>query len=96
MPKEPETVEFYPPYNLDAAQIGYLYVKDTGKKLAISLIVELASKGYLEILNTSRKDKLKVKKTEKAVGVTSHQLLDNFTGTRTHRLACTSPSVPFL
>ncbi|MCR5196820.1 MAG: DUF2207 domain-containing protein [Pseudobutyrivibrio sp.] len=76
LPKEPETVEFYPPYNLDAAQIGYLYVKDAGKKLAISLIVELASKGYLEILNTSRKDKLKVKKTEKAVDdLTKNELL---------------------
>ena len=47
--KVSETVEFYPPDGLDASQIGYIYKKDTGKKLAIAMIVELASKGYIKI-----------------------------------------------
>lgn len=47
--KEPQTVEFYPPENLDAAQVGYIYGKQTGKKLTIALIVQLASKGYIRI-----------------------------------------------
>ena len=47
--KEPRTVEFYSPENLDAAQVGYIYGKQTGKKLTIALIIQLASKGYIRI-----------------------------------------------
>lgn len=46
--KHPKTVEFYPPDNLNAAQIGYIYGAPT-RKLVIGLIIELASKGYLKI-----------------------------------------------
>ena len=49
LPKVPETVEFYPPEGLDAAEIGYLHKGDTGKKLAIALIIELAGKGIIKI-----------------------------------------------
>lgn len=42
-------VEFYPPEDYDAAQIGYIYGKQTSKKLTISLIIQLASKGYIKI-----------------------------------------------
>ena len=63
LPKEPETVEFYPPYGFDASQIGYIN-KGVGKKLAIALIVELAAKGYIDIIDTHRKDKIKVKKAK--------------------------------
>lgn len=45
----PKTVEFYPPEGLDAAEIGYLYKKDTGRKLSIALIIQLASKGLIQI-----------------------------------------------
>ncbi len=48
--KEIETVEFYPPDNLNPAEIGYIYNKKQSiKKLTISLIIELASKGYIKI-----------------------------------------------
>ena len=62
--KEPldkvETVEFYPPGNLDPAQLGYIYKKDTGRKLTISLIVSLASKGYIKIDEVGEKRKKKI------------------------------------
>ena len=48
--KEIQTVEFYPPEGLSSAEIGYIYNKrQPNKKLTISLIVQLASKGYLKI-----------------------------------------------
>lgn len=49
LPKEIETVEFYPPENYSSAEIGYIYGKQNNKKLTISLIVQLASKGYIKI-----------------------------------------------
>ena len=55
-PKRVETVEFYPPENYDAAEIGYIYGKQANKKLTIALIIQLASKGYIKI------DDLKTKK----------------------------------
>ena len=48
-PKKSETVEFYPPENYSSAEIGYIFGKQTNKKLTISLIVGLASKGYIKI-----------------------------------------------
>ncbi len=49
-PKRVETVEFYPPDNLSAAEVGYVYNKNqTSKKLTIALIIELASKRYIKI-----------------------------------------------
>lgn len=53
--KVPETVEFYPPENKDAAEIGYLYKKDAGRKLTVALIVELASKGFIKIIESEDK-----------------------------------------
>ena len=44
------TVEFYAPDDLSSAEIGYVYNKRTAsKKLTISLILQLASKGYIKI-----------------------------------------------
>lgn len=55
--KKAKTVEFYPPDDLNAAQVGYIFnKKQASKKLVISLIVQLASKGYIKI------DELKDKK----------------------------------
>lgn len=58
-----ETVEFYPPENLDAAEIGYLFKKDVGIKLSVALIVELASKGLIKIVDSYDKSKLTIIKT---------------------------------
>lgn len=48
-PKKEQTVEFYPPDNLSSAEIGYIYAKQKSKKQTISLIISLASKGYIKI-----------------------------------------------
>lgn len=61
--KVPETVEFYPPEQLDASQIGYLYKQDTGRKLSIALIVELASKGFIKIIESQDKKKQTIVKS---------------------------------
>ena len=48
--KRAETVEFYPPEDLDAAQIGYAFNHNiSSKKLVAALIVGIASKGYIKI-----------------------------------------------
>ena len=57
-PKRVETVEFYPPENYSSAEIGYIYNKQESKKLTISLIIQLASKGYIKI------DEIKDKKKQ--------------------------------
>lgn len=49
LPKKSRTVEFYPPENYSSAEIGYIYGRQSNKKLTISLIVQLASKGYIKI-----------------------------------------------
>lgn len=51
--KKCKTVEFYPPDDLDSAQIGYIYGEKSIKKLTSSLIIGLASKGYIEIKEIS-------------------------------------------
>lgn len=56
-PKMPQTIEFYPPDNLSSAEIGYVYGQHSSKKLTISLIVSLASKGYIKIDELKDKDK---------------------------------------
>jgi hypothetical protein len=53
--KKPKTVEFYPPEDFDSAQIGYIYGEKSIKKLTASLIIQLASKGYISIEETKNK-----------------------------------------
>ena len=48
-PKCSKTVEFYPPDNLTPAEVGYIYGNKSIKKLIISLMIMLASKGYIKI-----------------------------------------------
>lgn len=60
-----ETIEFYPPDELDTAEIGYLYKKDTGKKLTIALIIELASKGFIKIIESDDKKTQTIIKSNK-------------------------------
>ena len=56
--KKTRTVEFYPPDNLNAAEIGYIYNnRQASKKLTIALIVQLASKGYIKIDDLKNKEK---------------------------------------
>lgn len=51
--KRVQTIEFYPPDDLSSAEIGYVYNKNqANKKLTISLIISLASKGYIKIDDT--------------------------------------------
>ena len=60
--KEPETVEFYAPEGLDAAEIGFLNKESSGKRLAIALIIELASKGFITIDEEESTKKTIIKK----------------------------------
>jgi len=62
-PKKTPTVEFYPPENYSAAEIGYIYGKQTSKKLTISLIIQLASKGYIKIDEIKQKRKKEIQIT---------------------------------
>ncbi len=57
--KKCQTVEFYPPEDFDSAQIGYIYGVKSIKKLTASLIIGLASKGYISI-EEIEKNKYKV------------------------------------
>lgn len=62
--KRAPTVEFYPPDDLTAAEIGYVYNKNqSSKKFTIALIVQLASKGYIKIdeLKSDKKSNLFIK-----------------------------------
>ncbi len=60
------TVEFYAPDDLSSAEIGYIYNnRHVSKKLTISLIIELASKGYIkidEIKDGKKKTKIQITK----------------------------------
>ena len=58
-PKKSKSIEFYPPENYSSAEIDYIHWRRTNKKLTISLIVQLASKGYIridEIENNKKKE----------------------------------------
>ena len=50
-----ETVEFYPPKDLNSAEIGFLYNGTSTNKAIISLLIYLANKGYLKIIETETK-----------------------------------------
>ena len=62
-PNKVETVEFYPPENFSSAEIGYIYGRQTNKKLTISLIVQLASKGYIKIDEIEKNKKKEIQIT---------------------------------
>lgn len=57
-PKKSQTREFYAPENYSSAEIGYIYGNANSKKLTVSLIIQLACKGYIKIdeLNDNRKN----------------------------------------
>lgn len=51
-----ETVEFYPPYNLNPAMLGYVYKGGATNEQVISILIQLANKGYIKIeeFNTNK------------------------------------------
>ena len=71
------TVEFYAPDNLDPAEIGYLYKNDTGRRLAVSLIVSLASKGYIKIIDSENKEDHVIMKNPDKEGVIRPAMSEN-------------------
>ena len=48
-----ETVEFYPPAGFNSLEIGFLYKGKADNKDITSLLVYLANKGYIEIVNNT-------------------------------------------
>jgi uncharacterized membrane protein len=50
-----ETVEFYPPEDYNSAEIGYLYKGISTSEDVVSLLVYLANKGYLKIVESDEK-----------------------------------------
>ena len=50
-----ETVEFYPPEGMNPMQIGYFYDQKLDTKDITSLLVYLANKGHLEIIQKGKK-----------------------------------------
>ena len=48
--KAVETVEFYPPGNFNSADLGFFYKGFSERKDVISLLINLANKGYLNIV----------------------------------------------
>lgn len=48
-----ETVEFYPPEGLNSLEVGQLYKGKADKEDVVSLLIYLANKGYIQIVETS-------------------------------------------
>ncbi len=60
--KPVEPVSFYPPDGLNPLDIGYLYDGEVDKKDVTSLLIYLANKGYLEIIQGSAAWKIRLLK----------------------------------
>lgn len=52
-----ETVEFYPPAGLNSAEVAYFYKSSVSSNDANSLLIYLANKGYIKIVDTGDKTK---------------------------------------
>jgi uncharacterized membrane protein len=68
-----ETVEFYPPYNYDAAEIGFINKGETGRKLTVASILSLVSKGYVKLIEDKETEEVTLIKNtnltlEEAIG----------------------------
>lgn len=53
-----ETVEFYPPKGLSSLDVGYFYFRRIENQQIISLLIELANKGYIVIEEEKNEGKL--------------------------------------
>ncbi len=51
-----ETVEFYPPEGLNSLDVAYLYNGEVNDKNVISLLIYLANKGYIKIIEDEKKN----------------------------------------
>lgn len=50
-----ETVEFYPPEGFNSLEVGFLYKGETVNQDVTSLLIYLANKGYIKIVETEEK-----------------------------------------
>ena len=50
-----ETIEFYPPQGFNSAEVGFLYKGKVENEDVISLLIYLANKGYIKIVETEEK-----------------------------------------
>jgi len=62
-----ETVEFYPPQGFNSAEVGFLYKGKVENKDVISLLIYLANKGYIKIVETEEKSLFSTSKGFKIV-----------------------------
>ena len=62
-----ETVEFYPPKNLNSLEVGLLYKGYVDKKAYPALLIDLASRGYLKIEENEKRKLFRTKKTYKII-----------------------------
>lgn len=58
--KRSQTIEFYPPDDLNPAEVGYIYGNKNYKNLTIALLVSLAAKGYIKINETEDKKDIEI------------------------------------
>lgn len=62
-----ETVEFYPPQGFNSAEVGFLYKGKVENKDVISLLIYLANRGYIKIIETEEKSLFSTSKGFKIV-----------------------------
>lgn len=59
-----DTVEFYPPEGYNSAEVAFLYKGSVDNKAVVSLLIYLASKGYLKIEEIKQGDNLSATSNE--------------------------------
>lgn len=62
-----ETVEFYPPQGFNSAEVGFLYKGKVENKDVVSLLIYLANKGYIKIVETEQKKLFSTSKSFKII-----------------------------
>lgn len=67
--KPVETVEFYPPENLNSLEVAFMYKGKVGTKDTISLLIYLANKGYIKIAEYNEKTLFSKKKSFKLIKI---------------------------
>ncbi len=67
-----ETVEFYPPDGLNSAEIGYAYHGAVTTDSSVSLLLYLADKGYVRIIDTGLKSRKKSFRIERLKNYDGH------------------------
>lgn len=62
-----ETIEFYPPQGFNSAEVGFLYKGKVENEDVISLLIYLANKGYIKIVETEEKSLFSISKGFKII-----------------------------